>query len=370
MKKLCRIREIRPAERRNNGGFSLIELSMVLIIMGLIMVPLIKTYDRYQTQQRINDTKLTLSLINSALSDYYTNNQRYPCPADAAIGFNELNHGNEECTTLTAMSNGTCVGGLCRAASVVGSQPIYIGAVPYVTLGIPSENVMDGWKKKITYVVTGSQTVASTFDVEGGVVQLVDEFANVIASDMHGVLISAGVNGGGAYNLNGAATPCPTGVAESENCDNDGTFMSSLIYEGDGPEYYDDYVTYNKWFESNIWNYVSNEHIANTNTGNIGIGTSSPGERLDVVGNIRAQEMHGTQFCDNATTPNCMLPEVVGGIGRDCASSNEAVTAIRNNNVECQPMTFDVNDITCPPGEFITSIIGGVPDCSPVVTPG
>ena len=64
---------------KGNAGFSLIELSILLIVMGLLITPLINAYSVYQAQKRMNDTSLAVAMVNNAISNYYGMSLHYPC---------------------------------------------------------------------------------------------------------------------------------------------------------------------------------------------------------------------------------------------------------------------------------------------------
>jgi type II secretory pathway pseudopilin PulG len=351
-------------QRCKNGGFSLIELSIIMIIMGLLLIPFIKTYDNYQTNKRIGDTTLSQANVNSAIANFYALNRRYPCPADRSIPFNGVNHGLEDCTTLNGLGNDTCFngGGLCRASSSNAAWPVYIGAVPYVTLGIPAAQTVDGWKRSFTYAVTGRMTDALTFESNEGAVELIDENDTAISTiaggnALHGLVLSSGEDGLGGYNQQGGSLPCPAAGRQTENCDNDNIFRNSLLYLSEGATYFDDYLVTNAWEQTNIWVYTDDNDIENTNIGHIGIGTATPEHELDVVGNIRSTQVHSEEYCDGNGT-DCMLPVVVGGAGRNCANANEYVRGISNNDVNCSPMSYSVTGV-CPAGEYMTGISAG-----------
>lgn len=358
--KPCQIKK-----RCNNSGFSLIELSIVLTVIGLLMVPLIHGYDVYKTQKIVSDTKFALSLANQALSNFYEEHGRYPCPSDRSIGFGEPGHGEERCTQLVALGNNSCGGvrarGYCRAATVP-ANPIFIGGVPYKSMTIPMTDAMDGWNNMFVYVVTGSMAdPAGTFNPDNGAVTLQDEFGVLHPELLHGVIFSAGADGVGAFNINGIERPCVNGTVQTENCDNDGRFTASDIYDAPGASFYDDYLVMSDWSRNSIWAYSTAEDVYNTNPGNVGIGTQTPTAKLDVVGNIRSDSVHTVQYC-NPNGTDCFPAEIIGGVGRQCGSG-EVMIGFANRNVVCRPLSTNVTG-TCPSGQFVTGIASGRVVCA------
>lgn len=344
--------------------------------MGLLLVPFVKAYDNYQTNKRIGDTTLAMALVNQSIANYYSVNRRYPCPGDRSAGFNQPQHGDEQCAAFTAMGDDTCSGseGLCRASSAVPNSPVYIGSIPYATLGIPAAQTLDGWKGSFTYVVTANMTAAATFSAAVGSVDLVNENGTPVNSaaantGLHGLVLSSGTDGLGAFNQAGVGSPCPTSGQQAENCDNDSTFRNSLIFEAPGATYFDDYIVTNAWQQTNIWVYTgADDNIENTNTGNVGIGTSAPQQPLDVNGNIRSTNVHAQEYC-NTEGEDCMHPDVVGGAGRTCLNDREYMRGIANNEISCTPVSFNATG-TCGSGQFVTGITAtGNVICAVVPTP-
>lgn len=105
-------------------GFTLIEVAISMVILGLVMTGLVVSLTQQLQQRRLLDTRTTLAQANDALLAFVTANGRLPCPANNA-------------------SNGVeSVGlpGACTAAA---------GYLPAVTLGLPNLDanglLNDGW---------------------------------------------------------------------------------------------------------------------------------------------------------------------------------------------------------------------------------
>jgi prepilin-type N-terminal cleavage/methylation domain-containing protein len=118
---------------KNQKGFSLIELAIVLIIIGFLIAALLLPL---QTQRDIaftKQTEATLDIAKQALIGFAQVNGRLPCPA-------------------TETSNGI------ESPSGGGACTIKDGFLPSATLGIASNNhngvSADGWNNQIKYGVT------------------------------------------------------------------------------------------------------------------------------------------------------------------------------------------------------------------------
>lgn len=105
-------------------GFTLIEVAISMVILGLVMTGLVVALSQEIQQRKLVDTRTTLAQANEALTAFVVANARLPCPA-------------------TAASNGlesTTAPGVCTAAS---------GYLPAVTLGLPNLDanglLNDGW---------------------------------------------------------------------------------------------------------------------------------------------------------------------------------------------------------------------------------
>ena len=105
-------------------GFTLIEVAISMVILGLVMTGLVLSLSQQLQQRRLLDTRTTLAEANDALITFVTANGRLPCPAVAA------SNGLE-----STSAPGTCTAGA--------------GFLPAVTLGLPNLDANglldDGW---------------------------------------------------------------------------------------------------------------------------------------------------------------------------------------------------------------------------------
>ncbi|HWJ36147.1 MAG TPA: type II secretion system protein [Steroidobacteraceae bacterium] len=110
--------------RQHARGFTLIEVAISMVILGLVLTGLVVSLSQELQQRHLLDTRSTLEQANQALTAFVVANGRLPCPA--LVGSNGL-----ESTTGP---------GICSAAA---------GFLPAVTLGLPNLDANglldDGW---------------------------------------------------------------------------------------------------------------------------------------------------------------------------------------------------------------------------------
>ncbi len=215
--------------RTTEKGFSLIEVAIALIIIGLFVGSAITTYNVYMAARRDIDTKARVNTIEAALSKYLSKRGVYPLPADRSKGPGQTGFGRAVATapvTLCSSSMGT----VCTTA---GATPVYIGDVPFASLGIHYSNASDSYGRKFTYAVTGTLTTG-TFDNSGGRIQVLNENGSVAyagTEKAHYFVVSHGPDGQGGYTLAGQLfRPCGTVAANGrdvENCNGDITFRNN-----------------------------------------------------------------------------------------------------------------------------------------------
>jgi len=121
-----------------NNGFTLIELAMVLLILGLLLTSILPPLAaRIESGER-NDTQVQLDEIEEAIHGFALRQNRLPCPDCRAAG---------EGTCIAAdVDDGVedRVGGECKTE---------VGNLPWFDLGVGKT---DAWGQNFTYRVTES----------------------------------------------------------------------------------------------------------------------------------------------------------------------------------------------------------------------
>lgn len=234
----------------NKRGFTLMELAVVLAILALVLAAGItmgtnamKTAERITTEERLN-------VIKRALDDYAALNNTLPCPANRAQtpGTHPQTFGTDEnCVNQTGVRLLT-YGGL--------GEPVWIGAVPVRSLGLPDNYAADGWGNKFNYIV--SQNVIYNFREYDPVLSVrthggstnpyltsktdrayVPTGARQSITPGEGAaygVMSYGPDSRGAYPLNGTNIATGCGASTVENCrENDFIIWDSPNREGAEP---------------------------------------------------------------------------------------------------------------------------------------
>lgn len=222
---------------RRQTGISLLELSIVLVITGIILAGLASGVDAQIEQRDRRQTRQQLEEIKQALLGFAVANGRLPCPDSTG------NDGIEDRTG--AVGSQTCI------------NTISIGNLPWVTLGIGQ---FDAWQRNFAYGVTpGSVTpltagfahdpppapvcpatmppppstvsfdlcTIGTFDIRDSV------GGAMVAQDIAAVVISYGRNGGLA----------PTTPDETENQNGDDVAVDRA-YSSNPAQPFDDLVKF------------------------------------------------------------------------------------------------------------------------------
>ncbi|PKO44608.1 MAG: general secretion pathway protein GspH [Betaproteobacteria bacterium HGW-Betaproteobacteria-22] len=188
-------------------GFSLVEMAVVLVIVGLLIAGLAVPVTAQLDQRNYSDTQkeliaLTDALIGFALSNFALNGKPHlPCPDSDNDGLE-----NREVT------------GLCTNAQ---------GNIPWATLALGKQ---DSWDQAYIYRVTpafADSAIGFTLSTVRDIQILDGAGGNPLASNVPAVIVSKGKTGNGA------------GADETENTNGDAIFVSHNLSNAAGNEFDD-----------------------------------------------------------------------------------------------------------------------------------
>ncbi|MEO8600438.1 MAG: prepilin-type N-terminal cleavage/methylation domain-containing protein, partial [bacterium] len=206
------------------NGFTLIEMAMVLMIVGLLLGGMLVPLSAQMDQRNSTDTQKQLAEIKEALIGYALANGQLPCPANP--------------TDVTGV---TATAGIARTPPCTGASST--GVLPWATLGV---NETDAWGNRFTYRVTSDFADAIGNSTYGGctpspiptqasfglcstgnlnVLSAASGGTN-IASNVPAVIISHGKNAAGAYTPQGTQIAVGSNADELENSNGNTTFIS------------------------------------------------------------------------------------------------------------------------------------------------
>lgn len=140
------------------GGFSLVEMAVVLAIVGLLAALFLPLTNTMMDNNRRKDTRAKLEALEAAMTRFVMTNRRLPCPADGALAPTSGNYGLE--------SRGDAATGVCAAVNT--------GVVPWKTLGLGVSDATDSWGTLVTYRVWARVTlpangVDTSLTMDGGI---------------------------------------------------------------------------------------------------------------------------------------------------------------------------------------------------------
>ncbi|HSI38857.1 MAG TPA: type II secretion system protein GspG [Methylotenera sp.] len=199
--------------KKHSSGFSLVEMAVVLIILGLLIGAFIAPISAQLDQTRNSEARRDILEIKEALLGFAVVNGFFPCPD-------------------------TTNDGLADACANANPNDTTGGNIPWSTLGLKAS---DPWGQAYQYHVNNAFTAIfnlSTTGIGAGIIRVCTTSACAIteASDVPLVVYSLGKNGG--------VVP-PATADEAENTDGDTDFVNHDFVEGG----YDDVLA---WISTNV----------------------------------------------------------------------------------------------------------------------
>jgi len=382
--------------KHSTAGFTLVEMSVVLIIVGIMIAAFAGPYSIYVKKKQIDGTQRVVETVTDKIGEFRTANGRYPCPASLTATRDDEEYGRESDCESSSVAVGDPVGAdgyyIQENTRAVGAtnltQRIRVGAVPFRQLNLDESDAYDAYGGRLLYAVTEELAQDGQFDISRGGIQIVDASgASAIEppGSAHFILLSHGANQSGAYTQAGALIPCPATGTEAENCNisDEGIYTVSQKVGRAGATEYDDIVSYFTAADVPAWQPSGTDNITMipTNDGAVHIvppnaATPSNSVRdpvndpllnvrntMKVDGTSAATErgVHVNQICA-ADGTGCFPSSVIAGNDPNMACpANQVVVRIENSRVVCRPVASLSS--SCPANRYL---VGFESDGSPI----
>ena len=209
-----------------NFGFTMLEMSITIMIIGIITVGGINFQISMMDNSHRNITLDKLNRIERAINEYFLENGQLPCPGNITLSSTSSSYGVEY-----RNSSGDCY---VASSSYLNNNIIY-GSVPTKTLGLTSDYGVDAWKSSIAYVIYKDYGKKSTFLSSGGEAITVKNLNDdTITNKAIYFLFSPGSNKNGAFR-NGVKNSINTSLDDNVNAYKSGFtkyFIKDVISDG------------------------------------------------------------------------------------------------------------------------------------------
>ncbi|MFO0807541.1 MAG: VCBS repeat-containing protein [Gemmataceae bacterium] len=240
------------ASAQSTSGFSLLQLSILLALAGILVATMIPGKDAGDQNAKTLLTLERIQRIEDATKGFMAAHHRRPCPASGQYPETIEAGASSQYFGVEAATPGTCTGGT-PAADFGPSSNVVAGVVPVRTLGLPDEYMYDGWGRRFTYVVdkratSDTQCAATT---SGSITVKATSGGSTLANTMV-LYISHGKDGFGAFPAAGSSVANRLNVGSSdtdqrENASVDINFVASFdvnFVKKEATSSFDDIVWY------------------------------------------------------------------------------------------------------------------------------
>lgn len=131
---------------KNNSGFTLLELSIVMVVVGFMTVGALGISKGMMNSSRQNESKTKLQRVDEAIRSYIIRFGRLPCPTKINISVLNSEFGKEVCTPDE------------KGVRRLNTNTVLVGALPTKALNLENSYSYDGWGNKFVYAVVEQYT--------------------------------------------------------------------------------------------------------------------------------------------------------------------------------------------------------------------
>lgn len=261
-----------PGKRRAAAGFSLVEMAVVTLLIGIFLTMGLSAFRATQEASAVTQTQTRENAIKDALIAYIRRNGRLPC-ADTDFTAPDGIENRSGTTGTPPVPDPT-------TACATSPANARFGIVPYVTLGLARDAAVDGWGNFFSYQVSNAfpneAFVPSGYGItsynspipapyrdwtlsanlrSGNTGELTIDTRNAAGSVVAlttsavAVVVSYGPNGFGGYTVSGTRNTLPASTTDEYKDTNAGggtTYFSRARTSDDAAPggAFDDYVMY------------------------------------------------------------------------------------------------------------------------------
>lgn len=192
----------------NNFAFTLLEISITIMIIGILTIAGINFHISMIQNSHKNITLDKLNRIEKAINEYILQNGQLPCPSDITFSSNNVSYGKE-----LRNSSGECY----VNSSIYLNNDLIYGSIPTKTLGLTDDYAVDAWKNSIIYIIDKKYGKKSTFLSSGGeAINVKNLNDKTITNKAIYFLFSSGFNKNGAFR-DGKQNTSDTNIEDYDN---------------------------------------------------------------------------------------------------------------------------------------------------------
>ncbi|MEZ5814713.1 MAG: prepilin-type N-terminal cleavage/methylation domain-containing protein [Alphaproteobacteria bacterium] len=375
----------RTKTTRCQNGFTLIEMSISLIIIGILIAIFFPIYQQYIEEQRRITTEQNVVKAGAFIEEYRKANGAYPCPAPMKIATNLAQYGRAvDCRNPpydpATLAPGNCsADGICYESAIAGraiglTDPnVIVGTIPYRDLQLDEDTSLDGYNNRLLYAVTYSMTDRTTFDFSAGAISVVDENAPRVLPDGSAdyVVLSMGKTGTGGFSREGVLkAPCAGGTRDTQNCNPgldtgaapaNSIYVAALKNTSNTADFFDDIVVYSSPQTISPWKRTdaNQENMEALALNNVGVGTATPSKKLFISSSTGATPPPSLRVSGGAGNDGRIFTSQVCDSGGNCFTPENIAGDNAANPADGTPG----NGMKCPAGQYMIGIENGAARC-------
>lgn len=144
-------------DMKKSRGFTLIEISIVMVVIGLLTTGALKMFTGMAASARMTASNNAVRLVEQSLVVYAQQYGCLPCPANGALVSGVANAGRALDAAGAPYSG--CTNNGCWPTA---------GVVPWLTLGLSEPEASDAWNSRLSYHVGGVSLSGDAVDSNCG----------------------------------------------------------------------------------------------------------------------------------------------------------------------------------------------------------